>query len=104
MMEKKKNQLIRKPSQIQPTMINSVPTGCSNESLHKLHYHKVKEQKFSFFHSTFHNCLYLEEIQGYTWVILHHDRRHSPVSRVVGVIALSVGVTMHVGHVALVLC
>lgn len=39
-----------------------------------------------------------------TWVILHHDRGHAPVPRVVGVIRLSVGVTMHVGHVPLVLC
>lgn len=92
MMEKKKNKLIRNPHRF------------SQQSLYKLHYHKVNKQKFSFFHATFHNCLYLEEIQGHTWVIRHHDRRHSPVSRVVGVIALSVGVTMHVGHVALVLC
>lgn len=39
-----------------------------------------------------------------TWVILHHDRGHAPVSRVVGLIRLSVGVAMHVGHVPLVLC
>lgn len=38
-----------------------------------------------------------------TWVILHHDCGHASVPGVAVVIALPIRVTMHIGHVALML-
>lgn len=48
--------------------------------------------------------MFFRRYNMHTWVILHHDRGHAPVTWMVGVISLSIGVTMHVGHVPLVLC
>lgn len=40
-----------------------------------------------------------------TGIVLHHDRRHSPVAGMARLVAVTIGVgSVHVGHVALVLC
>lgn len=60
------------------------------------------------YHSSLSNCTdsnrkSKEKFLRRTWIILHHDRGHAPVSGMVGVIPLAIGVPMHVGHVPLML-